>query len=129
MDIGQTLISSIYRNIFIPSGFGYGTCQHVKIDSAWCGYYADANLARCNTPPDAKLYVYYPEVLSPEANLRPRPSMGQREEPRSGHTVQYLNNMGQGQNLSSTTGDPEFVAQEFFETPVSGFVNGGEYKK
>jgi hypothetical protein len=38
----------------------------------------------------------------------------------SGHPVQYLNNMGHGQNLSSTSGESEFVAQKFFEIPASG---------
>jgi hypothetical protein len=35
------------------------------------------------------------------------------EELRSGHPVQYLNNLSLGQNLSSTSGEPEFVAQKF----------------
>ncbi len=38
-----------------------------------------------------------------------------KEEPRSGHLVQYLNNMSHGQNLSSTSGEPEFLAQKFFK--------------
>jgi hypothetical protein len=40
------------------------------------------------------------------------------EELRSGHPVQYLHNMSHGQNLSSTAGEPEFVAQQFFEIPA-----------
>jgi hypothetical protein len=36
--------------------------------------------------------------------------------------VQYLNNISHGQNLSSTSGEPEFVAQELFEIPASGFT-------
>jgi hypothetical protein len=71
-----------------------------------------------NEPPtrrsDAKLEVILctcvkPEVLSPEADLRPRPSMHtlhisgtEKEELRSGHPVQYLNNMSHGQKLKST---------------------------
>jgi hypothetical protein len=56
----------------------------------------------------------YPEVLSPEADLRPRSSMHIRGDIRSGRPVQYLNNMNNmihGHNLSSTSGKPEFVAQ------------------
>jgi hypothetical protein len=34
--------------------------------------------------------------------------------------VQYLSNMRHGQNLSSTSGEPEFVAQSCFEIPASG---------
>jgi hypothetical protein len=34
----------------------------------------------------------------------------QREELRSGHPVQYWNNMSHGQNLSSASGKLEFVA-------------------
>jgi hypothetical protein len=30
---------------------------------------------------------------------------------RSGHPVQYLNNVSHGVNLGSTSGEPEFVAQ------------------
>jgi hypothetical protein len=35
-------------------------------------------------------------------------------------SLKYLNNMSHGQNLSSTSGEPEFVAQYFFEIPASG---------
>ncbi len=38
-------------------------------------------------------------------------SPGQREVLMLGHPVQYLNNMNHGQNLSSTSGGPEFVVQ------------------
>jgi hypothetical protein len=34
-----------------------------------------------------------------------------REDLRLGLSVQYLNTMTHGQNLSSTSGEPEFVAQ------------------
>ncbi len=40
---------------------------------------------------------------------------------KSGPHVQYLNNMSHGQNLSSTSGQPEIVAQKFFEIPASEF--------
>jgi hypothetical protein len=43
---------------------------------------------------------------------------------RSGHPIQYLNKINYLQNPSSTTGEPEFVAQKFFEIPAS--VNGGK---
>jgi hypothetical protein len=33
--------------------------------------------------------------------------------------VQYLNKMSHGQNLSSTSGEPEFVAQVAFEITAS----------
>ncbi len=32
---------------------------------------------------------------------------------------QYLNNMSHGRNLSSTSGEPDFDAQQFFEIPAS----------
>ncbi len=58
------------------------------------------------------------------ADHRSRPSMHthnrDREELRSGHPVQYLHNISHGQNLSSSSGEPEFVVQEFFEIPASG---------
>jgi hypothetical protein len=55
-------------------------------------------------------------VLSPEADLRPRPSMHKHNRDiekgsDQGHPVQYLNNMSYGQNLSSTSVEPEFVTQ------------------
>jgi hypothetical protein len=57
-----------------------------------------------------------PEVLSPESDLRPLPCMLTRKRKRekrfkSGPPVQNLNNLGHGQNLSSISGKPEFVAQ------------------
>jgi hypothetical protein len=41
------------------------------------------------------------------------------EELRSGRPVQYLNNMSHGQNLRSTSDEPEFIVQKFFEIPAS----------
>jgi hypothetical protein len=38
-----------------------------------------------------------------------------RAQVRSGQSVQYLNKMGHGQNLRSTSGELEFVARLFFE--------------
>jgi hypothetical protein len=36
-----------------------------------------------------------------------------REQLRSDHPVQNLYNISHGQNLSSSSGEPEFVVQEF----------------
>jgi hypothetical protein len=44
------------------------------------------------------------------------------KEKSSGHLVQCMNNMSHEQNLSSNSGDPEFVAQYFFEIPASGVL-------
>jgi hypothetical protein len=38
---------------------------------------------------------------------------------RLGHPVQYLNTMSHEQNLSTTSGAPEFVAQYFLEIQAS----------
>jgi hypothetical protein len=62
--------------------------------------------------------------MSPEADLRPRLSMhtyNRRIEKTSGQAAQLniLNNMIHGENLSSPSDKPEFVAQNFFEIPAS----------
>jgi hypothetical protein len=61
-------------------------------------------------------YTFLSVVLSPEADLRPRPSMHKHNRDiekisDQGHPVQYLNNMSHGQNLSSTSVEPAFVTQ------------------
>jgi hypothetical protein len=84
---------------------------------------------RMRIPPEAEFLV----ILCTCINLRPchlrltlgpRPSIcshiiGQREELRSGHPVQKLNNISHGKNRSSTSGKPEFVEQQFFDIPAS----------
>jgi hypothetical protein len=104
---GQTLISDIlYMGVF--------SFQHVKTDSAWCGYYADANLVRFNIPPDAKFFVIlcaciilrscHLRLTLGRAPLRINIIGSQRRaqvRPPSSIFEQY----------ESTTGEPEFFAQ------------------
>jgi hypothetical protein len=65
--------------------------------------------------PEAEFLVILCKYILPEADLRLRPSMythsRDREKTSGQATVQYLNNMSHGRNLSLTSGEPEFVAQ------------------
>jgi hypothetical protein len=51
-----------------------------------------------------------------------------REELSSGHPVQYLNNISHGQNLGSSSGEPEFMAHYFFEIPESSLCKNEEIR-
>jgi hypothetical protein len=65
--------------------------------------------------PEAEFLVILCRCILPEADLRLRPSMHthnkDREKTSGQATVQYLNNMSHGRNISLTSSEPEFVAQ------------------
>jgi hypothetical protein len=70
--------------------------------------------------------VYFTWVLSPKADLIGRAPLcihiigTNREDLRSCRPVQYLNSMiHDGQNLSSTSGEPYFVGQQYFDFSAS----------
>jgi hypothetical protein len=65
---------------------------------------------------------YRPEESSPSIFVRYKLE-GQREELRSAQSVQYLNNISLGQKLSSTSGQPEFVATEILSNSSIWLLN------